>query len=967
MALSFSFVRFFLLVLSVVIFSNEYVFAVTYYVDVTGGNDVNDGISIATPWKTITKVNASSSYLLPGDSVLFKRGEIWKGQNSTTLIPRSGNVAQYMIYGAYGSGEKPILTTSEDRSNPGDWTDLGGNIWQTGDTASSSSTTGSELLSNPSFDTNTSSWNFYVNGVSSAVATGVRTTTAGEFDSAPAGYKVTVTSSGGTQSDIQLYTTGIPIVAGTYYKFSFMAKVSTGSITPSISLIKSSSPYTNYANSASVTITDTWQMYNVIFRANTSASDGRINFPLGNVSSGTILYIDSLGLKESSGRFLTTDVGNIIMSNKTQFGVKVWNQPALTTQGQYWYDLNTNTLKFYSVGNPAVVYGNDITLVLRDPIVELGNKSNVILDGLGISMGGSLGISMSSSSNIIIRNCDVSYIGGSDQYMDGVRTVRYGNGIQLWEGGHDISVYNNKLWQIYDAAVSPQGFSTSTIYNVYFYNNVIWDAEYGIEYWERPAATIVDSVYFDNNTIVDSGFGWGHNQRPDGYNGRSFLAYVNSALQTNIFTRNNIFYNASEGNVKLWSDSWLPIFTLDYNHYDTHQNMVTIVSPALTYSPAQLNSWQVAYSKDIHSHSDNYSFVDYSNKNFILNSTSSDIDSGTTSLIRSVDFLNNPIYGTPDIGAYEYQPPYTIGVDQVDITAGARIYGDGKFRSLATTTGDMAHIVITPESGSFPSYDATSTRPEWLDLTNITWNKSGDYHKRWTESSELLGSTPTLHTIGDLKPHTSYILTLDDVAYGTYTSNDSGQMTFTYTGGYTTHTFDITEAPPLPSPTITSAGSGWYSSFYPNANTSNQSNTNIPTVIPSSSSTTQQFQQIDTYPVVALGISTSSNKISKQIITKVFKDIIPVASLPDTFTHPIKRGDSGGVVKRIQIILAKETKQIKARGANGIFGPITENALKDFQCRYNIVCSGTPSTTGWGVVGAKTLKVLKYGNTTTVQ
>jgi hypothetical protein len=47
--------------------------AATYYVDATNGNDTNNGLSEATPWKTIAKVNGSK--FLPGDQILFKRGE----------------------------------------------------------------------------------------------------------------------------------------------------------------------------------------------------------------------------------------------------------------------------------------------------------------------------------------------------------------------------------------------------------------------------------------------------------------------------------------------------------------------------------------------------------------------------------------------------------------------------------------------------------------------------------------------------------------------------------------------------------------------------------------------------------------------------------------------------------------------------------------------------------------------------
>src|SRR4030042_2084341 len=44
-----------------------------YHVDATNGNDRNNGTSPSTPWKTITKVNASRFY--PGNSILIKRGD----------------------------------------------------------------------------------------------------------------------------------------------------------------------------------------------------------------------------------------------------------------------------------------------------------------------------------------------------------------------------------------------------------------------------------------------------------------------------------------------------------------------------------------------------------------------------------------------------------------------------------------------------------------------------------------------------------------------------------------------------------------------------------------------------------------------------------------------------------------------------------------------------------------------------
>ena len=97
--------------------------ATTYYVDATGGNNSNDGLSEVTAWKTIGKVKSSS--FSPGDYILFKRGEVWREQ----LVPSSGNSSGYITYSAYGTGNKPLLLGSVAKNNVSDWTNETGNIW----------------------------------------------------------------------------------------------------------------------------------------------------------------------------------------------------------------------------------------------------------------------------------------------------------------------------------------------------------------------------------------------------------------------------------------------------------------------------------------------------------------------------------------------------------------------------------------------------------------------------------------------------------------------------------------------------------------------------------------------------------------------------------------------------------------------------------------------------------------------
>ncbi len=41
----------------------------------------------------------------------------------------------------------------------------------------------------------------------------------------------------------------------------------------------------------------------------------------------------------------------------------------------------------------------------------------------------------------------------------------------------------------------------------------------------------------------------------------------------------------------------------------------------------------------------------------------------------------------------------------------------------------------------------------------------------------------------------------------------------------------------------------------------------------------------------------------------------------------------------------------------GYYGRLTQKAVQRYQCKYNIVCEGTPDSTGWGVVGPRTKEV----------
>ena len=86
------------------------VLATDYYVSSSqGDDDHNDGLTPSTPFATVSKVNALD--LSPGDRVLFKCGDTWRGE--MLHITQSGTEGNEIFFGSYPETDcpnKPVLS-----------------------------------------------------------------------------------------------------------------------------------------------------------------------------------------------------------------------------------------------------------------------------------------------------------------------------------------------------------------------------------------------------------------------------------------------------------------------------------------------------------------------------------------------------------------------------------------------------------------------------------------------------------------------------------------------------------------------------------------------------------------------------------------------------------------------------------------------------------------------------------------
>ena len=632
-----------------------------YYVDATGGNDSYDGLagsysSGSGPWQTIEKVNSVD--LAPGDSVLFKRGEVWRER----LISDDGSENNWITYADYGNwyDPKPQILGSVEADSTSDWISLGDNIWATVPAVDLVTTTGSELLSNTSFTFGSYGWSASSQSPASSISAGRTGTT---YDTWPACYKLTAGSENGdSYDDIVLSTTsGMSITSGEYYQLSFAAKASTAFSLDSIALHENGTSTNSYASSTAsdVSITTDWTTYEVLFKATTTETDAVLSFYMGDLlPANATFYIDTVSFKsaEFDARPLSNEVGNIIFNDETAVGVLQTDSDDLEIQGDFWYDTSDWTVKVYSTSNPGSYYSS-IELAINGQ--NLSGGSYATYQNLDLRYFGSHAIHFVNKHDNSVIDCDIAFIGGCHMSYNGVPT-RYGNGIEFWDNNYNSLVEGCRIWEVYDTGLTNQSTTNCSQHDITYQNNLLWNCNSFFEFFLGNSSADADDIYFINNTCVNAGGQMTHAQRPSQVDAFSVaLGTVVTDDVTDIHIENNVFSGAFNGMIscRAWVDT--SGLSLDYNLYDAPTGLYAWwqgeEASAYSYYSHEYSTYLSVSEQDAHSIPAAAHLVDVENQNFHLLSSSPAINSGcTTNASTDIEGFGRPQAGVYDMGAYEY-------------------------------------------------------------------------------------------------------------------------------------------------------------------------------------------------------------------------------------------------------------------------------------------------------------------------
>lgn len=97
--------------------------AATYYVS-PNGNDSNSGTSQSQAWRTLNRLAQVQYAFQSGDQILLERGGVYRG---TIPVGSSGTPGAPLVYGAYGTGDDPVISGSDVITG---WQQYQGNIWR---------------------------------------------------------------------------------------------------------------------------------------------------------------------------------------------------------------------------------------------------------------------------------------------------------------------------------------------------------------------------------------------------------------------------------------------------------------------------------------------------------------------------------------------------------------------------------------------------------------------------------------------------------------------------------------------------------------------------------------------------------------------------------------------------------------------------------------------------------------------
>lgn len=206
--------------------------------------------------------------------------------------------------------------------------------------------------------------------------------------------------------------------------------------------------------------------------------------------------------------YVFTDCGSLYFDHGEGIGYKKTALRNCNKNYDFYRDTKNNILYIYcDKGNPSKVF-ESIEAATQLSIFQItAGVSDVLIDNICMKYSGVMGVSVQwDAKNITVTNCEIGFIGGG-YHSNG--SSRYGNAVQFWTGSENVNVTHNWVYQVFDTAISWQGYGGNEFKyeNINFNNNLLEYNNADFEYWD--AGSSVKNFKMENNIMRFTSLGWG--------------------------------------------------------------------------------------------------------------------------------------------------------------------------------------------------------------------------------------------------------------------------------------------------------------------------------------------------------------------------------------------------------------------------------------------------------------------------
>lgn len=913
--------------------------ATTYYVDATGGSNTNNGTSEVTAWQTVSK--AVGFALMPGDIVLFKKGETFNG---TLTMNRSGSAGNLITFGTYGTGANPVINSGASYA-----VDI-------------------QNRSYLRFE------NLSIQGASTGQALVYGTISDIQFDGVSftgGAYNVYVLS--GTQTGISFNnctfsnstTVGLSLSAATV-NFSLTNSSFSGGV---IGLLVDSS------NTSNITVSNT--------TFSSHSSYGLSSATGSNIITGTFNNLTVSG-NSGAGMFFQGSASNLSLTNSTfssnAGGVKIEPSTSKVVSNLTLSNLNTSSnagigISLGGAGSGSGVVASNLTSNSNTPggggIKISRTWSNVSVSDSTFRLNGGDGVQLyldnvaALQSNISFTNVVADNNTSSGFQLLG--TTGTGSGVELVNVSADnnyhdgINVKGN--WTNVNISgctanengvtglnsdgdgISYHNSTTGSIKYCFISNNMksavahVGDSDLDMSYniFRHDTTGVLNAVVYLEGTGVYSMY------NNTIYSGAQIGSGVELTTPTGptLTFKNNIIYGFATG-FKKTAGTLTEDYNLIYNTGTANYSGLTAGSHSISVDPL---------------------FTNAGSNDFTLQSTSPAIDSGVTVsstyddalhpntvFVSSVNTVDQDLRGSGwELGAYIYPVPQapTIGAPSVLSSSSARF-------AFTDNSSDETGFKLYSSADSLLSTDSNSNLT-YIDGAGLAENSSHSlyYVKAYNSygSSVASGGSTAVYT---LAPTPSSITSTAEsgsvvLSAPTFNNDSAGSSGYYFVNNTTGGNSGWIQTPSWSDSGLSCSTPYSYSVKYRNSESVETSS--FSTALNTSgcsrhgsislSSINRQYIQPDvvvTPKTIPANPTTVSDTNGGGLKCNVSSDDLNIFI---TSKKILKFGSKGEDVKTLQSCLKSYGKDIYPSGiVNGTFGPLTRQAVKNFQTKYSLKSDG---------------------------